>query len=321
MTDVIITDAEYPDSDVEAQVFAAAGLSFARHACGSEGDVIEAAASSGARALLVQYAPITAAVLRELPDVRIVSRYGTGFDNVDVDAATDLGKWVSNVPVYGTDEVALHCYTLMLAACRGFSYYDGARRRGEWPAPAVIGPHPRDLAVGVLGAGRVGRRVIELAVSTFGTVAWYDPFPAADVPEGTRYESIDGLLDASNIVSVHLPLNAETTGIIGYRELARLREPRMLINGARGAIVDEPGLTRAVQDGTLFAAGLDVVTNEPADPQGVLLQSDRVIASPHAAWASTAALIDVRRRAAMNVVSALTRGRPDSPVNRIGASV
>lgn len=317
MIDVVITDAEYADTSVEAEVFEAAGLSYQRFDCRTESDVIAAGAATDARALLVQYAPITEAVLGGLPRLQIVSRYGTGYDNVDVDAAAQRGVWVSNVPIYGTDEVAIHCYTLMLACCRGLSYYDAARRRGEWPIPAVIIPHPRDLSVGVIGAGRIGRRVIDLAASTFGSVGWYDPFPTTDMPGSIRYGSVDELLEASNIVSVHLPLTRETAGTLGYREIALLREPRMLINGARGAIVDEPGLTKAIADATLFAAGLDVVANELADARGTLLQSERVIASPHAAWASEAALVDVRRRAALNIVAALQAGSPHSPVNEV----
>lgn len=317
MTDVAITDAEYADVAVEAEVFEAAGLSWQRFDCRTESDVITAAEAVDARALLVQYAPITDPVLAALPALRVVSRYGTGYDNVDIEAATRHGVWVSNVPVYGTDEVAIHCYTLMLACVRGLSYYDAARRRGEWPISAVILPHPDELSVGVIGAGRIGRRVIELATATFGSVGWYDPYPTTDLPGAIRYDTVDELLKGSNIVSVHLPLTRETVGTLGYREMSLLREPRILINGARGAIVDEPGLTRAIEDGTLFAAGLDVLANEPADPRGALLQSERVIASPHAAWASEAALVDVRRRAALNIVAALEAGRPNTPVNEV----
>lgn len=315
MTDVLITDSEYADMAVEVEVLSGAGLTVERRDCRTEADVIAAATATGASALLVQYAPVTAAVLSALPEVRIVSRYGTGFDNVDVHAAQERGVWVTNVPIYGTDEVAVHTYTLMLACCRGLSFYDGARRRGEWPVPAVILPHLRDLAVGVIGAGRVGRRVAELASATFGAVGWYDPFPVEPIPGAVRHTLIDDLLAASNVITVHLPLTTETTGILRYRELKLLKEPRIVINAARGAIIDEPDLTRAVEDGTLFAAGLDVLAKEPADPKGPLLGSDRVIASPHAAWASEAALLDVRRHAARNIVSGLLTGRPDTPVN------
>lgn len=312
MIDVCITDAEYPDTTVEEQVFTQAGLSFERYYCRTPEDVIEA--GRGARALLVQYAPISSAVFDGLPGVGIVSRYGTGFDNVDVHSATDHGVWVSNVPVYGTDEVAIHTLTLMLAALRGLSYYEAARRSGSWPPPAELGEQPRDLSVGVLGAGRIGKRVIELCLPIFGRVVWTDPYTTADVPGAERVDDLPSLLEASNILTVHLPLDVSTTHLIGYDELRALREPRMLVNASRGAIVSSIGLERALEDQTLWAAGLDVLESEPG-PDAPILLSDRVLLTPHAAWASRPALIDVRRHAAENIAEFFTNGRPSTPVN------
>ena len=313
MTDVCITDSEYADFAVEAETLGTAGLTVDRAQARTKDEVVALAASS--HALLVQYATIDGEVMDALPHLRIISRYGTGYDNVDIDAATARGIWVANVPVYGTDEVAIHAFTLMLASLRGLGHYEGARRRGAWPPPAQLQPHPSTLAVGVLGAGRIGSRVIELAAPVFGTVVWYDPFVTDEIPGAERASSVDDLLERSNVLTVHLPLNTETRHTIDYRELTLLREPRILVNASRGAIVSDEGLRRALDDQTLWAAGLDVLEHEPASAWA--LESDRLLLSPHAGWASLPAVLDVRSRAAKNIVDFVTTGRPTTPVNSV----
>lgn len=310
---VVITDSEYGDAAVESDVLEGMGVVVRRASCLTADDVIEAA--HNADALLVQYAPITGEVFDRLPRLRLVSRYGTGYDNVDVDAATAAGVWVANVPVYGSDEVAVHTLALLLACARGFPYYEGQRRRGSWPVAPVIPPHPRELAVGVLGAGRIGRRVIELARPLFGAVRWHDPNLAGHIDGAVRADSLEELLVASNVLTVHLPLDRDTHHLITGRELRLLREPRILVNAARVAIVDQEDLRVALDDGVVWAAGLDVWEPDPAGVDGPIFASDRVIATPHAAWASREAMVDVRRRAAMNVAALFRVGRPVTPVN------
>jgi D-3-phosphoglycerate dehydrogenase len=310
---VCITDSEYADYEIENAVLSPAGIKVERFQSVDEADVVAAAA--GATAILVQYASITAGVLDQLPDLKMISRFGTGFDNVDVEAATERGIWVANVPVYGTDEVAVHTFALMLGALRGLPYYEGARRRGDWPPPAQLPEQPADLVLGVLGAGRIGRRVIELAAPLFGKVYWYDPFVAASIPGAERVGTVDALLERSNVLTVHLPLADDTRHTITHRELRLLREPRILVNASRGAIVSDEGLERAIADGTLWAAGLDMLETDPVPAWA--LESDRILLSPHAGWASRPALEDVRRRAAQNVVDFFLEGRPTTPVNRL----
>lgn len=317
-TDVLITDAEYVDTGLEAALLAESGLTVRRAACRTADEVV--AEAQGTRALMVQYAPITTEVLAALPGVRVVSRYGTGYDNIDVSAATDAGVWVANVPAYGTDEVPVHTLTLMLGCARGLPYYEHGRRHGRWPVPAVLAPHPRQLAVGVLGAGRIGRRVIELALPFFGEVRWCDPFLQESIEGAVRADSLDELLAASHLLTIHLPLDESTRHLVTRRELGLLREPRILVNAARGAIVEEASLVAALEAGELFAAGLDVIEHEPADVAGPLLASERVLTTPHAAWASQQASEDVRRATAANVVAYFRDGRPATPVNEVGSA-
>lgn len=320
MPDILITDSEYGDASVETPLAVAAGLTVERAECRTADQVV--AAAGDARALVVQYAPITDDVLERLPLVRVVSRYGTGFDNVDVEAATARGVWVANVPQYGTDEVAIHTLALLLACVRGFPRYDAARRSGQWPAPAVVGVHPRHLALGVVGAGRIGRRVIELAAPVFGEVVWFDPVVDSGVAiaDARRASSLEELLAASNALTLHLPLTPGTRHLIGREELARLRTPRFVVNAARGALISEDALLAALEAGEVEAAGLDVHEFEPADPHGALASSPRVLLTPHAAWASEDALVDVRRRAMETAIAALRDGRPATPVNEVVAA-
>lgn len=315
MPDILITDSEYADTAIESSHAAAAGLTLERADCRTADDVV--AAAGDAVALLVQYAPITAEVLDRCPSVRVICRYGTGYDNVDVGAATARGVWIANVPQYGTDEVAIHTLALLLACVRGFPRYEAARRTGGWPAPAVVAVHPRQLVLGVVGAGRIGRRVVELAAPLFGEVVWFDPVVAAEVDGARRVGSLVELLESSNALTLHVPLTSSTRHLIGRDELARLRSPRFVVNAARGALIEEAALIAALEAGELEAVGLDVHEHEPAEPDGILATSPRVVLTPHAAWASEDALEDVRRRTVENAIAAIVEGRPRTPVNEV----
>lgn len=314
MIDVCITDAEYADLEVEASVFDRAGLTWKKFDCRSAEEV--ASVAGEASALLVQYAPIDESVMRRLPNLKVISRYGTGYDNIDVDAATRASVWVANVPVYGGDEVPIHTLTLMLACVRGLTYYEGARREGTWPPAVVIPPAPSDLSLGIVGLGRIGRRVAELASALFGEVRWFDPTVERGVEGTERVDSLEALLRSSNVLTLHVPLTEATRGLVGANEMRQLVPPRVLVNTSRAGVVDQEALIAGLRDETIWAAGLDVFEPEVGDWQGALA-SERLLVTPHAAWASLASLEDVRRRAAENIVAALTHGRPITPVNEV----
>lgn len=302
---VAITDSEYGDDRVERPIVEGAGHSLdVLHATSEEALLRDA---RGFDALLVQYAPMTRRVLEGLPGLKVVVRYGTGVDNIDVAAAHDAGIVVRNIPVYGSDEVAQHALTLALGLVRGLADASDARRDGVWPPrEAEMPQHPHDLVLGVVGLGRIGRRVLEIATPLFGAVRWFDPVldPAVDEPAG-RAESLLDLARNANLLSVHVPLTPSTTRIVGEEVILALREPRYLINVARGGICAEDDVVDALRAGQLRGYGADVFEHEPLTAQSPLLAAPRVLATPHTAWASPGALVSVRSLAAEYAVEEL----------------
>jgi len=315
---VVISDSGYADTAVEEAVLGEAGLRVVRTQTTAEDDLIGVA--QGASGLLVQYAAVTDRVLQALPTVSVVSRYGAGYDNVDVEAATRRGVWVANTPVYGSDEVALHAFSLVLAVVRGLLPLDRLVRSGDWTAaaPAATGGlvHPSGLTLGVLGLGRIGRRVAELGSAVFGRVVGHDPGLAGDPPQVPNLP-FGELVAAANVLSVHVPLTAATHHLVDAGVIASLRPPRMVVNTSRGAVVDTVALAGALTDGTVAGAALDVLEHEPPRAGDPVLAAPRLLLTPHSAWYTAEAEEDVRRRAAMNVRAALTAGAPLTPVNRI----
>lgn len=313
---VVITDCDHDNIDPERRVFAEAGFDVRLAACKTSADVVEQA--RGADAIINQYAPIDETALDGLERCRVVVRYGVGVDTVDVPAASRRGIWVANVPDYGTEEVSDHALALLLGLLRGTARLDRAVRRGEWEY-SVVRPlrRLRDLTVGVIGCGRIGsafaRKVGCLGVG----VLVHDPAGVPDtlVRDGARPVGLDELLESSDAVSLHLPLNEGTRHLIGDEELRRMKPGAYLVNTARGGLVDAAALLRALVEGEIAGAGLDVLEVEPPGKGDALVSHDRVIVTPHAAWYSEESYEALKSEAAREVVRVLSGERPRSPVN------
>ena len=307
---VLVTDAEYTSLDIEAHVLTAAGHQLVTASCRTPTDVIEAAI--GADALLVQYAPITAEVLQALPQLRLVSRYGVGVDVVDTAAASERGVWVCNVPDYGTEEVALHAVAMLLALMRNIAGHDREVRAGRWDYQ-LGGPlrRPSFLTLGVVGLGRIGRMTAERAGPWFGAVVGYDPYLPDDAWPND-IERLDGpdLFARSSAVTLHLPLTDTTREFVGRDLLARMPPGSYLVNTARGGLVDLDAVLDALEDGHLAGVALDVLPQEPPPKGHPLLSHPRALVTPHVAWYSTDAEIELRRKAAQNIVDWARTGRP-----------
>jgi D-3-phosphoglycerate dehydrogenase / 2-oxoglutarate reductase len=311
---VLITDFDYADVELERHVLEGAGLELTTAQCRTEEDVIEA--GRGVSALLTQYAPITARVLAELPELRMVGRYGVGYDIVDVEAARERGVWVANVPDYGTEEVAVHALSMALALLRHLPLYDRDVKGGRWH-PASTGPlfRLKNLTLGVVGLGRIGGTFARRASPWFGTTLGRDPYLAEDAwPEGVERASLEEVFSESLVVSLHPPLTEETRGFIDRDLLGRMPEGGYLVNTARGGLVVMDDLLWALEEGPLAGAALDVLPHEPPAPDHPLLSNPNVILTPHAAFYSLEAEEEVRRKAALNVVSWAREGRPLYPV-------
>ncbi len=311
---VVVTDADYGLLDVEEEILAGAGHEMVTARCRTAEDVV--AAAHDADAVLVQYAPITADVLEALPRLRLVSRYGVGVDVVDQDAARARGVWVCNVPDYGTVEVALHTVGMLLALLRNLAGHDRHVRDGSWNY-RLGGPLPRPggLTLGVVGLGRIGRTTCERAAPWFGRSVGYDPFlPDAAWPAGVERVELADLFAQSNAVTLHLPLSSETQGLVGADLLARMPAASYLVNTARGGLVQLDAVLRALEEGQLAGVALDVLPDEPPAPDHPVRTHPRALVTPHVAWYSTESEVELRRKAAQNVVTWARTGRPDHPV-------
>ena len=277
----------------------------------------EVAAQAGdAEVLLNQYVPITAEVLDAMPRCRLVVRYGVGVDNVDVEAATERGVWVANVPDYGRDEVADHTLALAMSVLRGVAVLDRSVSDGVWGLDAA---RPlRRLSVltwGVVGCGAIGAAVARRAAGLGMRVLGYD---LPQVPSEPPIERVplEELLASSDLVSLHAALTPESHHLIGAEALGRMRPSAFLVNTARGGLVDTAALLAALDAGELAGAALDVLETEPPDDLGWrLARHPRVVVTPHAAWYSEEAFLTLKTEVAREALRVLEGGRPRSPVN------
>ena len=307
---ILITDYDFPDLELERGIFAAANIEVATAQCRSEEAVIEAA--RGCSALLVQYAPVTERVLAALPQIGLISRFGAGYDTVDPAACARHGVWLSNSPDYGVGEVATHALAMALALMRHLPFYDRDVKSGNWHylSPGRI-RRASGLTVGILGLGRIGKRFAHLARNSFGRVIACDPYIIdGDFPAYVERVTLPQLFETADVISLHVPLTAETRGMVGGALLDRLRPGAILVNTARGAVVDIDALLTALDSGRVSAAGLDVLPSEPLATDHPLARHPRVLLTPHAAFYSIEAEVELRRKAALNIVQWAKDGRP-----------
>jgi D-3-phosphoglycerate dehydrogenase len=311
MPKVLFADYDYPDIGLERDLFAAAGAELVAAQCKSDADVI--AAARDCAAILLQYSPITERVVAALPNVGIVSRIGTGFDTVDTDACARHGVWVANSPDYGVGEVATHALGLALALARNIVAYHRDINLGKWHYLSS-GTLRRvgDMTLGIVGLGRIGKRMAHVSRNVFRRVVACDPYIIdGDFPAYVERRDLARVFAESDVVSLHVPLTAETRGMIDAKVLAGAKPGLFLVNTARGAVVDVDAALEALDAGTLAGLGLDVLPVEPVPAGSKLLGHPRVILSPHAAFFSAEAERELRRKAAQNIVTWLATGRPD----------
>lgn len=311
---VLLTDYDFLDISLERDTFREAGMELLEAQCRTEQEVIDAARDC--RALLVQYAPVTERVFAALPRLGICSRLGAGYDTIDAEAAARHGVWVANSPDYGVGEVAAHALALMLACIRNVVRYDRDIHQGRWHyTSAAKIPRASNLTLGILGLGRIGKRFAHIARNLFGRVIAHDPYLIdGDFPAYVQPVPLEGLFEQADAISIHCLLNAETRGLVGEALLGKMKLGSYLVNTARGAVIDLDALLCALEQNKLAAVGLDVLPTEPVDAASPLLADPRVILSPHAAFYSVEAEIELRRKAATNIVSWMKTGRPGYPV-------
>jgi D-3-phosphoglycerate dehydrogenase len=313
---VLVTDYAWPTLEIEQRVLDAADAALIVAPPDEPGALLRLAPQ--ADAILTCWRPIPPAALDAAARCRIVSRYGIGLDNIPVAHATELGIVVTNVPDFCLEEVADHTLALLLACARRIVSFARATHNGVWDLQAGR-PLPRlaEQTLGLVGYGNIGRTVARKARGLGLKVLAYTPrlTAAAAAPWAAATNDLDRLLAESDYVSLHLPLTPATRHLIDARALRRMKPTAYLINTARGAVVDEDALHRALVEGWIAGAALDVLSQEPPRPDHPLLALANVIATPHAAFYSETAIADLQAKAARHVVQALQGQVPDHVVN------
>lgn len=315
---VVVTDYAFDNLELEASLLRPLGADLVGQRCRSEAELIALVAE--ADGVLTQFAPLTPAVIQAMRRARVIVRYGIGVDNVNLEAAARHGIPVCNVPDYCTDEVADHSLALLLALTRQIPQISQRVRAGQWrTAVQIERMHALGhLTVGVVGFGRIGREVVQRLRPFKCTVLVHDPLvaPAEATALGATAVPLLELWARSDAICLHCPSTAQTRHLVNAATLAQMKRGVLLVNVARGSVVNQPDLIAALERGQVGAAALDVTDPEPVEDQSPLLGMDNVIITNHVASCSLPAVEKLRRRVA-EIAGLALRGEPlPNVVNR-----
>ncbi len=306
----LITDYDFPDVDLELAQLRGAGFEVRVAQCRTEEDLVREAA--GCAGVLAQYAPINAKVFAARPELRVVSRFGAGYDTVNLDDARRFGVWVANSPDYGIAEVATHALAMALSLVRHLPLYDRDVRARRWHYLSTGElRRPSKLTLGILGLGRIGKRMAAFSQPVFERILACDPYvPDSDFAPRVERVDLADLWRESDLVSLHVPLTDETRGIAGAQAFEAMRPGSWLVNTARGPVADLDAVLAALDSGRLEGAALDVLPKEPPEADHPVLRHPRVLLSPHAAFYSREGERELRLKAAQNLIDWARKGRP-----------
>ena len=313
---VVITDSDYEDHDIEEKFLSSIGADLIKFQCRTEDEVIKYC--KDADGLLNQYAPITKRVIENLQKTKIIVRYGVGVDNIDVEAATKKGILVANV-IYDVTDVADHAVSLILSLIRKIPWADQKVKNNIWnwknmrPISRLKGK-----TVGIIGFGRIGRKVAQRLKGFEVEIIAYDPYVSMEVfnKYGVKRVDFENLISEADIITIHTPLTNETRHMIGEKEFKSMKRNAIIVNTSRGGVVDEKALYKALKEKWVAGAGLDVMEKEPPEKDNPILKLDNVIVTPHMAWYSENSFNEVRKIAAEEVARALTGQTPINLVNK-----
>ena len=315
---VLVTDYAWPSLDIERAILDEADAELVVAQSGEPDELVALAADVDA--ILTNWRRLPAEALDASPRCLVVARYGVGLDNIPVEHATGLGILVANVPDFCVEEVSDHTLALLLACARRIVTFARSTSEGRWD---LLGlgrglPRLRGQRLGIVGYGNIARTLIPKARGLGLEVTAYTPRLAPGLDAETGAETTNDLahlLATSDYVSLHAPANAGTKGLIGEAELRAMKPSAYLINTSRGALIDEAALRRALAEGWIAGAALDVLAQEPAPPDHPLLGLDNAIVTPHAAFYSEPAIAELATKAARNVATVLRGEVPATVVN------
>ena len=314
---ILVTDYVWPSTDPEREVLSSIGATLIEAPDQNESTLITLA--SDVDAIMTCFAQVTANVVKAAKNCLVISRYGVGVDNIAVSTATEEGIPVTYVPDYCVDEVSDHVMALLFTWNRQLMFYDKVAKKGDWGGS--VSPVPlrrlKGKNFGVIGLGRIGLAVANKAHALGINVLGYDPYVSSDTDSSGNISvtTLEDLLEKSDYISVHTPLNDDTRGLIGETELSKMKSSCYLINCARGPIVDESALYQALISGSIAGAGLDVLEDTEPSADNPLFGLDNVVITPHVAFLSSESVHDLEVRTAQATRDVLLGKMPDFLVN------
>ncbi|TCS80125.1 C-terminal binding protein [Pectinatus cerevisiiphilus] len=316
MMKAIITDCDHENINIETAIFNKAGIPFELKQCHTEDDIINEC--KNAQAFIVQYAPITKKVMEHLPELKMIVRYGVGVDNVDIPEATKRGIQVCNVPDYGMNEVADHALALMMAFTRKIVLMNDFTKNQKWDYVRSIPIHrASSQTVGVVGLGRIGKNFAIKAHALGYNIIGFDPYYKESKETAfIKALPLEEVIMQADIISLHIPADGNKN-LFNKDVFKKMKKTAILLNVARGGIINEDDLYDALKSGEIGGAGIDCVANEPMNPGNKLFKLDNYIATPHMAWYSEESAQELNRKVAEEAVRFLKGEKVHYPINKL----
>jgi D-3-phosphoglycerate dehydrogenase / 2-oxoglutarate reductase len=312
---VLVTDHIFENLDAERSILEPFDLEVVLAEDATEAALVEQAAD--ATALMVCFAKVPEAVVAAAAQsgCKIIARYGIGYDNIDVAAATENDLLVTYVPDYCLDEVADHAVALLLSLARGIFPAAPEVREGSWKVPHGAVHRLRGRRLAVIGVGGIGARVIDRARAFGLEPVGFDPYVENWSVPAERADSLEAAIDDADLITLHVPLTAENRHMIGRQSISRMQRSPIVVNTARGGLVDSDAAAEGLESGRLGGLALDVMETEPPASDHPLRRHPRAVLTPHMAFYSIEAQAELQRRAAEEVARALKGEPPDRPIN------
>ncbi len=312
---VVVTDSPFPSLDPAKKALEEANAEVVQAPSSSEEDIIKAA--ENADAILVTYAKLNENILRSLKNCKAIGRFGIGVDNIDLKVAGELGISVNYVPDYCLDEVSDQAMAMIISMARKIPQSNKLVQSGRWEMPAVVPMYRlRGKTVGLIGFGNIPRLMTPKAQAFGFNVIAVDPYAPKELFEkyGVESVSMDELYEKSDFISVHAPLLPETKGLVNKDAFKKMKDTAIIVNTARGPLINEKDLIEALDKNEIGGAGLDVVETEPLPENSPLIGRDNVILAPHTAFYSVEALEELQTKAASDVARVLNGEEPVYPI-------
>jgi D-3-phosphoglycerate dehydrogenase len=312
---IAVTDSVFPSLDPAIAALARIDPEVRIAKSASAEDIL--AVARDADGILVTYAKLPGDLLRQLKRCKVIGRFGLGVDNIDLPAAAECGITVTYVPDYCMHEVSDHAMALLLALVRKIPFSNSLVQSGRWQMPAVVPIHRlHGRVLGLVGFGNIPRALVPKAKAFGLRVVTHDPYVSKETLAASDVEgvSFDRLLQISDYVSIHAPLSPATRNLFNTEAFRKMKKGALLVNTARGPLIDELALLQALDSGHLGGAALDVVAVEPLAKDSPLLGRDNVILTPHTAFYSVEALNELQTKCASDVAQVLSGEKPVYPV-------